>query len=240
MFDICVPIYSFLTGYGMYIKKSISLSDNLLRIFKLLLRFWIILILTCLMGFITNNSNIPGSIFDFISNFTLYKLSYVGAWWYLQIYVVLVLISPFIIKVVDKNNSIKVITLSLIIYFVTYYFRIIHPISVGIDLIDVIINFLVLFGTTQFAYVIGMMFYKYKIISNIRNHLSKQNIIGIVLIILCLILHIIIKSMIIAPFIAILFIIGFSLLKINKGIERILIYFNNHSTNIWLIHMQIY
>ena len=46
--------------------------------------------------------------------------------------------------------------------------------------------------------------------------------------------------MIIAPFIAIIFIIGFSLIHFHSIIRKILLYFGNHSTNLWLVHMQYY
>ena len=53
-------------------------------------------------------------------------------------------------------------------------------------------------------------------------------------------MHIIIKSMIVAPFVAIIFICAILIMNINQTIRNILIYFGKHSTNIWLVHMQIY
>ena len=237
LFDACVPVYCFCSGYALYLKNS-TMKENLQRIFNLVKRYWIILIGTILFGIILNNKEIPGSVLDLISNITLIKLTYVGAWWFLQTYVLLTVLSPLIIKAVDR---IKVsIIISFIIYFIAYYFRMIHPIQTNVWIDDVVINALVLFGTSQFPFVIGLLFYKYKIISFIRDIFHKNNIIAFIIIMICILLHIIIKSMIIAPFIAVIFICGFSMLKFNNTMKKIFLFFGNHSTNIWLIHMQFY
>ena len=48
LFDICVPIYSFCTGYAMYLKRSQDFVENTKRILKFSKQYWIILMLTCI------------------------------------------------------------------------------------------------------------------------------------------------------------------------------------------------
>ena len=52
----CVPIYCFSSGYGLYFgykNKSIDKykSNNLIRLFIFLINFWIVLIITCIVGY---------------------------------------------------------------------------------------------------------------------------------------------------------------------------------------------
>lgn len=59
--------------------------------------------------------------------------------------------------------------------------------------------------------------------------------------ILSVFIHMIIKTMMLAPFTGLLFIVGFLLVDLsNNFIEKILLFFGKHSTNIWLVHMQFY
>ncbi|WP_302133145.1 acyltransferase family protein [Thomasclavelia spiroformis] len=236
-FDICVPIYCFCSGYALYLKNP-SMKENINRIFKLLGKYWIILIFTCITGVILNDKNIPGSIFDFLGNVTLLNLSYIGSWWFLQTYVLLVIISSWIIKAIDRLRL--TVGISLILYFISYYFKITNPIQTNIIIIDILINAVELLGTSQFPFLVGMIFYKYKIITKIKNKVEKNNFIACIIILICILIHVVIKNMIIAPFIAILFVCGYALLSFNAITKKLLLFLGNHSTNIWLLHTQFY
>lgn len=54
IFDACVPIYLFCSGYGLYVSEASgnTMKKRIQRVFKLLIRFWIIMILTCCVGYI--------------------------------------------------------------------------------------------------------------------------------------------------------------------------------------------
>ncbi len=238
--DLCVPLYAFLTGYGLYIKGKTDFKGNAQRILKLLVRFWLILVLTCAVGLILKSHTIPGSFIAFLGNAALYDISYVGAWWYMATYTLLVLVSPWAIKLVKKLNPFVLVSLSLVIYAVAYYFRIMNPLHFEFKPLDIIATQAVLFGTTWLPFAFGMLFYKYKIISLIRNKLKCKALIGWVLVLLVIIGRSVVKSMVAAPFTAFAAVLAFSLIPVHKPTEKLLCFFGKHSTNIWLLHMQIY
>ena len=66
--DCCVAIYCFCSGYGLMItyekNRKEYLRNNLIRIFKLYINFWIILLIfVVVLGFITGKSEeYPGNI----------------------------------------------------------------------------------------------------------------------------------------------------------------------------------
>ena len=56
------------------------MKKRIQRVFKLLIRFWIIMILTCCVGYIMGmREQFPGSWLNFVLNAFLIKSSYVGS-----------------------------------------------------------------------------------------------------------------------------------------------------------------
>ncbi|ASK63706.1 acyltransferase [Virgibacillus phasianinus] len=245
--DACVPIYLFASGYGLSISfaKGNNPRKNSKRILKLLINFWIILFMFIGIGFLTGKMEaFPGGIKDFLLNFSLLSNSYNGAWWYLQTYVIIVLLAASIIKWVKRNHSIVVLMVSGFIYLVTYIQRIKQVIDLGDNTILImVVNAIVLFGTSQFAFVIGIIFAKEKIYSKLYNRfntISFKNMWCVFSMIMLVIIHGLYESMIVAPFTAVLFICFFSLTDKKGFTQKIFTFFGNHSTNIWLTHMFFY
>lgn len=240
----CVQLYLFCSGYGLSsicIEKRLDIKSNLNRIIKLLINYWIILIIFVLIGHFIGNENYPGSIKEFILNFFLLSKSYNGAWWFLQTYVILVFLSKFIINIVNKFNSFIVFFISGIIYFITFVITIKFKISNGN--FEIIYRMIVNLLTCQFTFILGGLFVKEKIISRIRCKFEDVKYKSL-LIFICyfgiLIINILIENYIINPITAIALVLMFSITKISKVTEKILLYLSKHSTNIWLTHMFFY
>lgn len=131
--------------------------------------------------------------------------------------------------------------LSLAIYVIVYYFRMIYPIHTSINVINYIVNALVLYGTSQLSYVVGLLFSKYLVVTELKEKLNNKQIVGIILMLVSVLLHIVVKSMIVAPFTGLIFITGFLLIDIKiPFLEQVLLFLGKHSTNVWLLHMQFY
>lgn len=75
--------------------------------------------LTCIVGIITNNQEIPGTFSLVLGNLTTFNISYVGAWWYVQTYILLVVITPVVIKLIDKCAK-RTLFFSLVVYFILF------------------------------------------------------------------------------------------------------------------------
>ena len=171
--DMCVAIYCFCSGYGLMIgyknNRASYFKKNIIRILKLYINFWIILFLfVVVLGPIMGKSDVyPGSIKDFILTFTAIDPKYNGAWWFLTTYIILVLVSPYINKVVVKYNVGLIMIVSLGIYFIGYVQRIMFPIHTDNEIINYILRQAALFGTSQFPYVVGVIFAE-------KNYIQKQ------------------------------------------------------------------
>ena len=247
--DMCVAIYCFCSGYGLMIgyknNKENYFRKNIIRILKLYINFWIILFLfVVVLGPIMGRADVyPGSIKSFILTFTAINPAYNGAWWFLTTYIILVFVSPYINKVVAKYNVGLIMVLSLIIYFIGYVQRIMVPIQTDNEIINYILRQAALFGTSQFPYVVGVIFAEKKLyskISNIFNKLKFKNILSIFLIMLMIVAHGFVQSLFVAVFTGVAFIVLFNLIDKPKWLDDLLEYISRHSTNMWLIHMFFY
>jgi surface polysaccharide O-acyltransferase-like enzyme len=248
--DDCRPIYLFLSGYAFYIivnKQNDSiLIKNLKRIVKLMINYWIVFLLFVPLAFVIGKtdrfSNINQN--ELFLNILGFSNSYNGAWWFLKIYIIIVLFSPILINLVKKFNYLTLIFISGTIYFLSYIQRFKEIIAFGDnEVVLMIINTLVLLGTSQFSFMIGSIFAKEKVYSKIHqrfHNIKYKNFLCIVGIFSLIVIHTFIESAIIAPLNGIMFIIFFTLMNKSNPIKNTLTFLSNHSTNIWLTHMFFY
>lgn len=108
--DICVPAYCFVSGYAQMLlqeKEGTAYGRRRWgRLVKFLSNYWLALCVFSVVGLLFDKTGaIPGSLREFLGNALLYRISYNGAWWFVLTYVILVWISPYIIKIVRKVNT---------------------------------------------------------------------------------------------------------------------------------------
>lgn len=247
--DCCVVIYCFCSGYGLLISYKNSrenyFKNNLIRIFKLYINYWIILFIFVVgLGFLLGQADkYPGDFKTFILTFTGISPAYNGAWWFFTTYIILVLLSPIINRVAIKYNSYLIIAISFAFYFFAYIQRIKGVIVVDNIILAWIIRQSALFGTSQLPFIVGAIFAEKKLYSklyNVVNDIKYKNIIGLSLILLMIIAHGIVQTLFVAVFTGIAFICIFNLMNKPKWLNKLLDYLGNHSTNLWLTHMFFY
>lgn len=247
--DACVPIYCFASGYGLFIssnnEQKLYFNKNIMRIFKLLINYWIVLVGFVIIGFIVGMSDLfPGSLVKFLLNFFVLSSSYNGAWWFLQTYIILVLLSPLLVNLVKKHNSITLLIISGIVYLLSYIQGIKYVLDFGDNVILInFVNDIVLVGTSQLSFLAGLIFADKKIYSRLYSkfyNFKFKNLLCTISLAALIIIHSIFETMFIAPFTGIAFICLFNLIDKNNFTQGILLFFSKHSTNLWLTHMFFY
>lgn len=162
-FDICVPIYLFCSGYGLF-KNYERDGDkyklkNINRVLNLVYKFWIIMIITCIVGYCMGMKEIyPRSFINFMLNALLLKSSYVGSFWFIQTYVLLVLFSKYIFHTLERYEYLKIIIMSFFLYILAF---IIERKILGVLMTEplyLFVNAIMLLLRSQFSFVIGGMF----------------------------------------------------------------------------------
>ena len=107
--EICIPLYSICSGYAHYkLGESGGLSKKRIcnRIIKFLINFWIVCILFAVIGVVAGtDQRVPGSWKEFFGNMFFISTSYNGAWWYVDTYLILVMLSPILYKIIAMSKT---------------------------------------------------------------------------------------------------------------------------------------
>lgn len=251
--EICVPLYSMCSGYAHYAigeNNRLGFKNNLKRIFRFLLNYWIVVILFSLLGLLVRTPDIPVSISDFLQNLFMLSTSYNGAWWYAATYVFLCLCSGVIYTVVKRVHWIFMFLIASLQYGVMY-------VCDALDLIpkagNTVINFALrqfdnFFGDVLLCYILGMLMVKLDVFGKInyflQTHVSikRQTFMGFkILLLICVSAVVFIfEKAIIMPYYAVFIFILFNSSNLKGKVKACFIFLGHHSTNIWLTHMFFY
>lgn len=242
---ICVMIFIFLAGYGIYLSLLKDNEDNVMkkRISNLYKLFWQVFIIFVPICIIFKKINF--NIIDIILNFVGFKLSFNGEWWFLAPYIILILFSPLIFKLFKKLNlsgSIVLVIFANVICLeiipiiqrnswtsLLYGNQIFQNIHLTLNLLS--------------GFLMGMLCAKYDIISYFKNKYSNNYLYVIVSIFGLLVLFYVrlkldyLYDYIYAPiFIIFVTIILSTKNKLLSNVRKFTIKVGNESTIIWLVH----
>lgn len=246
--DACVPIFAFVSGYGLYYKyvhNTISYKkDNTKRLKKLYINYWIVLLLfAVVLGFILGKEGYPGSIGKLLFNITGLDPSYNGAWWFFTTYVFFVLTSKFWFGLLEQINPYLFMIALFLVYLTAFYFRIHKATLFDHPVLQWVHTQGVLYFCTLFQFMLGAFALKHNWhhrVSIVFNHLKQRSFAAIIVILLTIVFHGFVPNFVIAPFTALVFIFMFLQIKLPAFLNKSLDYFTPHSTNLWLIHMFFY
>lgn len=246
--DACVPIFAFVSGYGLYYSykenQQTYLKKNTERSKKLYVRYWIILILfVVLLGWILGKEGFPGDWQKFILTFTGIEPAYNGAWWFFTIYILFVFTSRFWFRLLDKLNPYFYLVGLLLVYIIAFYFRIYKASIFDNSILQLMHIQGALYFCTLFQFMMGAFALKYHWhgkVSDLFAKIKYRNLIATIGIVGLVIFHGIVPNFIIAPFTALGFIFLFLQMNFGKRVDQVLDFFTPHATNLWLVHMFFY
>lgn len=236
--EICVPLYLFLSGYGLFLlfRKNNGISP-LKRILKLYFIFWSCFILFIPLGCILVPDMYPGSLLAFFENLIAYKTSYNWEWWFVFPFVLLLLSSNVILKFVYKNSIITILVVSSIIYFFSYLIISLYK--------PLLLEYHILFNLFEYMRMIcsfmwGALFAKYDLFLKIKDIIRLNTCWTNVLMFSILFVAFTIRSILPIHAASVLFMIVFvccfSQINMNSRLEKFFVLLGEHSTNIWLVH----
>lgn len=149
-----------------------------------------------------NKERFPGSALDFMLNVCLIKSSYVGAFWFVQTYTILALLSGYIFKIVKKYTYWIVLPISLIGYIMAFGIEYTVLEKIEMEAVKLFVNALIFFMRSQFSFVIGMYFVKENVLdrSKVLCKIKNNQILPWVFFIVIIVARAIFTHMIFAPF----------------------------------------
>lgn len=230
--------FAFCSGYAHLVQYEQPgfFRRRLKGLAALLVNYWIILgafsIISVLAG---NGSTMPGSPLEFIKHVFLLEKNYNGAWWYLYTYVIIVLISPALLKFVKRFPHVT-LGISFIVYSIAFYIRF------YVESTSWLLGNFGPFGMTVFEYVLGAYFFQFRFFSRMwkmwRRNEKICTVVSIIMLIVMTYGHTkIIGNLFIAPATGLVIITIFHFWSKPQVVERAFLLLGEHSTNMWLTHM---
>ena len=236
----CVPIYIFISGYGLaitYEKKN--KMNNINRSFRLYVNYWIVFLLFIPLACLICPEKYPRSFSIFLKNFIGWECSYNYEWWFLFPYLILALCSSFILSFLyrlNKRQSINTLILLFILYLaVNISGKFLKAILAEFHSIQQLFWIISL----SFMFVCGAMFARYSLFQKMKNSVrnkKKYNLLLASILIGLLIIRMMLGPSIINPLFVVPFLICFLCMDRPLWLCSFLRYFGHHSTNMWLTH----
>lgn len=121
--NICIAMYLFLSGYGLYMaslkSEKVTLKDSMGKIIKFLINYWVVFIIFVPIGLIWFSDSVRYhfNINSFMANFFTLSSTYNSEWWFVRLYIELTLLFP-LIKRILKGSILSSIATSLGFYIV--------------------------------------------------------------------------------------------------------------------------
>lgn len=116
-----VAFYLILGGYGLYKVYEAGDTHRYTRIFKLIVRYWVVLLIFVLLGSFLRPDIYPGDWKDMLSNFTGYHTTFNYELWFLLPYIILSLLSPWLFNIMNRFKPIAVVGATLTVYIFTSF-----------------------------------------------------------------------------------------------------------------------
>ena len=250
--EICVPLYSMCSGYAMQLmaeNKKLSWKTNLHRIGKLMRNYWIVLGMFCCLGIIFIRGGIPGTLAKFLKSVVLLH-SYNGAWWYLNTYIILLLLpSAIILFPVKKLNCLQGFFFCFAVNIGCYIwgrFGQFSDIPGKTEALSFLVKEVRNMMNVLPYFWIGAFFCKGKAVDAVCVKLKKRfpeklwNIGLLGLWFLFFLVNSILEKAVLVTLTAAASFLIFNLLKKAEPVKKTFLFLGKHSTNIWLTHMFFY
>ena len=239
---LCVPMYLFLSGYGLYISwQKNNNTHPLRRVLLLYLNFWIIFAVFIGLACWLKPSAYPGSLSTFISNITAWNPTYNGEWWFLFPYIILVFLAPLLFPLIATYNSLLVFLASGFLYLCVYS-------TIKFNQ-DYLIHHHLLYNpilvlSCSFSFITGSLCAKNNIFRRITQALEQlprpaHIPVQLTLILLLCLLFVIQAALPVSIFgtlFSFIFMFAFINLCRPAWFDRFLTLMGKQSTNMWLIH----
>lgn len=255
---LCVAVFFFLGGYGMYKrmeKGKYSLFNSVVGLFK---SYWKVFVVFVPVAFIffrrsgddINNLCTRYDVQDLrtlitmvIANFFAVADSINSEWWFIQTYICVMFMGTFYCIVTKKN---KYFVVEMFIVFMTDVFaRSLLPALQSLDEFNRLAsNFfydkLLTLDNPAPCFFAGITFAKFDALVKIKEQLSKipcstlVSLVGVFAVMWC-------RGFVLGDLFDLVYVIAFTVLVSQffdgvKPVKKVFGYLGKHSTNIWLVH----
>ena len=228
---LCVPIYLFISGYGLQCGGTFCIEKLTKRLKKTYGAFWWVFIPFVSIGMLVGYYPLPISISDFLMNLFGFTYQYNAAWWFLGIYIGQLIGFLFLSRL---NVRWYYYLFIMILLFVGSRFILKSPIDFNfwMEMFLIYLN----------VFMLGAFFSKFDVFKILDDKLPDNKLFILMCGIFGCVLSIIIRAYspsvgIVELFSVPLFVWGIKCISDRiSEIRCVFSFLGKHSTNLWLIH----
>lgn len=249
--EICMPLFTCCAGYARWLMIEQScdgLKTRGKRVWKLLVNFWIVVLLVCLLGLIADpGGSIPGSPKEVVLNLLLVD-KYTGIWWYLATYIFLTLLPACVVLAPLRwrhGHTPVVLAISFSLCVVIYAAGKFTPVaSFTPDVFPLSFIWTQIYNLIKVLpyYWLGAIVCKSSLMDcigrKIRNSFGERlsNLLVVAMYLTTFVLFNLIHLSILVWFVTGIMFISLPLVRMPDCLRSLLGFLGKHSTNIWLWH----
>ena len=254
---ICVPMFFFFGGYGVYKRTLGKKYDVVSRLKKLYFAYWKVFVIFIPIGFIffSNQANYCGEPFlcnrfakfatkELISNFLGFTSTYCREWWFLISYAFALVCFPFVRAIIDRFSTWANIFIAIV---VTILITNIFPgISKSPNLGVLGTNFLYIKFFCQIApyaacFWMGAVVARNGLLDRLNDSMKANGLLNPIVDILTWVFIVFLRQSEIGDkfdifYIPVLTVTGLDLIRRIKFVRSGFVHLGKQSTNMWLIH----
>ena len=247
-----VSLFVMITGYGLAVahqKRTMGRAAGNVNIgggnslgrktWKLFFRLWMVYLLVIPIGYCAQPERYPGTWDTLIINLLNIQTTYNVSEWFLLPYLLMVAVSPLLLKFIFRFNSFWAIALSLLataIYLLIYQGH-----------MEELRSYVGAFGAKMFLtlsfflpFTLGTLAFKHSLPEYVRDKLGKIGTlakpVAVLLLILLIVFRCFVHNQSLQPFAVFVLFIMFPSLNLSRKSMQILCFLGKHSVVIWFIH----
>lgn len=230
-----VPLYCFLSGYGLCKKHPLSISYIKNKIKKLFCQYWLVLITFLLLSLSIDSSYYNLSINSILGNFIGFDTSYNRTLWFLLPYILLFISCPILFKLLSQVKiAISCISLIFILFLMANW--ILKMEAQGKFEYSVFVVLITNYFKLLFPFCLGFIAAFYPVPDLLQNLVKKKRYFWLLILGIILLSKLTIPSYTLNYFYLIPGIIFWHLLNKPLYLKFFLMKLGEKSTYIWFIH----
>lgn len=243
---ICVGIFLFLSGYGIYknYENGKSIKDCVFsRLKNCYICYWKVFLVLVPIGFLFYNKKFEFG--EFLDNLTGWSASYNPEWWFFKVWIIIILFSPFFLS--NKKSEDKILTDIIKLLFFSAFIRTAIPSILNLPVFKEFYSTILVLEICNIliwlpSFLMGIYFAKYRIIQRIRNKVKEINSLFLIILYVSIIILLfflrqrlfasVYYDYIFSPIFVFCFVEIINKIHIEKLLKSVGVY----STQMWLIH----
>ena len=220
---LCVPIYLFVSGYGLAKTADTATGKRILRLYK---RYWYVFLAFIPLACWLRPDQYPGSAQTLLLNFLALSCSYNGEWWFVFPYVVLLILSRHIIDFTRRHTLRTNAILFVIVFLVSLLHKMLVPWS-SITAVKLLKNTLFVLPPFYAGCICAL---------HPSLPLPRGGRFTLVWIVLFCLVRMMIGASDFNVFFCLLFVFLYLQLEVYAPMRKVLVFFGRYSLYMWLTH----